>query len=140
MSNKIEYAIKNNICFFKMVGIVGYPLCSELEKFINLSKNKFELYIIDMSQTQRIDSTVIGVLAKITKLQKKTKPLLIGLKEDIMIILSNMGLINYFEILPEYDTFPKKLNNIREILKFSNGNSKNELLKKIMKNNKNDST
>ena len=134
MQNEIQYAVKSTTYFLKFIGVIGYHSCPGLEKLINLNQNKFELYVIDLSLAQRIDSTVIGILAKITKLQKDSKPILIGLKKDIMIILSNMGLIDYFEVIPKYDNFPQKLKNIRGILKSINKDDKSKLLKKIIKN------
>jgi anti-anti-sigma factor len=92
-------------------------MCPDLDKFITLifGKNTIENIIIDLSETEYLDSTCLGLLAKMANYLLNTrdkKPTIISNKENINHILKGVGFNKVFHIIKRYPQNIDELNKI----------------------------
>ena len=101
---KYLYGIYNTTCYLKMVGDMKYTECVSLDDFLDkmLKEKVFKDVIIDLSDASWLDSTNLGLLAKISRYTLSNydkKPILYSTDEDINQLLDNMGFNNFFNII-----------------------------------------
>lgn len=102
----------------KLTGDVRMTLCTTIDSCLNAMVNdpKFSSVIVDVSEAEGIDSTSLGMLAKISRLSTplmKQTPLLISLDNDITRIIDSMGFRDrVFTIVSQTDLIDA--NNLRE--------------------------
>ena len=118
-TGKALYAIHQGTYVLKLIGEIRVPICATLDNFIeNMFRDKqLNSVLIDLSKTQIIDSTALGLLAKIaiqTRKRFKRKPLIISTEPDVTRILDTMGFEKVFNIVHEAAT-------IQAIFKFTGG-------------------
>ena len=106
MPGKIQFAESDGTYVLKLIGEVRLTLCSSLEKFLALMFNEpgFRAVIIDLSEADTIDSTSLGVLAKLSIEARRRfnhTPVLISPQPDITRILMSMGFERIFLIVHE---------------------------------------
>lgn len=94
---KILYAESNGVHVLKFVGDVRLTLGPTIATFLDqLKKSKdFKSIIIDLSETEAIDSTALGLLAKVaicTKDAFSCSPSIISPNEDITRVLVSMAM------------------------------------------------
>jgi anti-anti-sigma factor len=82
--------------FLKAVGQIKYPVSSDLSLFLNkiFENQDFDYFLIDLTETQVLDSTNLGLLAKIARLMLESrnhKTMLISTSEDINELLQSIG-------------------------------------------------
>ena len=101
---KIQFAERDGTYVLQLVGEVRLTLCSSLEAFLNMMFNEpgFKSVIVDLSEAETIDSTSLGMLAKLS-IQSRKKfnqiPVLISPRPDITRILMSMGFERIFVII-----------------------------------------
>jgi len=105
--NKILYTREKNRCFIKLQGDIHHPLSSGFDAVINkmLSCSEIETYIIDLRETLYIDSTNLGLMAKIarfTQERQNIKPIIISINTEINVVLESMGFESVFTIIENY--------------------------------------
>ena len=105
-AGKILVAESQGIYIVKFMGDVRLNLCSTLDQYTDqmFTDEGFKTVIIDLTETQCIDSTSLGQLAKISILYKDKfgqLPTIISTNEDINRILSSMGFDKVFYIVKE---------------------------------------
>jgi anti-anti-sigma factor len=105
-AGKILVAQSNGIYIVKFVGDVRLNLCSTLDKYTDkmFESDAFKTVIIDLTETQCIDSTSLGQLAMISILYIKKYvmvPTIISTNGDINRILTSMGFDQVFHIIKE---------------------------------------
>jgi len=105
-TGKILVAQSQGIYIIKFVGDVRLSLCSTLDQFTDkmFESEDFKTVIIDLTETQCIDSTSLGQLAKISILYKEKYgqlPTIISTQDDINRILLSMGFDQVFYIVKE---------------------------------------
>ena len=105
-AGKILVAQSQGIYIVKFVGDVRLNLCSTLDKYTDqmFESDAFKTVIIDLSETQCIDSTSLGQLAKISILYKEKYgqvPTIVSTNDDINRILNSMGFDKVFYIVHE---------------------------------------
>ena len=105
-TGKILVAQSQGIYIIKFVGDVRLSLCSTLDQFTDqmFESDEFKTVIIDLTETQCIDSTSLGQLAKISILYKEKYgqlPTIISTQDDINRILMSMGFDQVFYIVKE---------------------------------------
>lgn len=105
-TGKILVAQSQGIYIIKFVGDVRLSLCSTLDQFTDqmFESEEFKTVIIDLTETQCIDSTSLGQLAKISILYKDKYgqlPTIISTQDDINRILMSMGFDQVFYIVKE---------------------------------------
>ena len=105
-AGKILVAESQGIYIIKFSGDVRLNLCSTLDHYTDqmFESEDFKTVIIDLTETQCIDSTSLGQLAKISILYKEKfgqLPTIISTNEDINRILLSMGFDKVFYIVKE---------------------------------------
>lgn len=100
---KILYAEHQGTYVLKLIGDVRLTLCAALDGFLErmFSHPKFTSVLIDLTATEGIDSTTLGVLAKLAIQAKKRynqTPVLYSTHADITRILVSMGFDDVFDI------------------------------------------
>jgi anti-anti-sigma factor len=101
----MQYAVLNGTYILKLVGDVRVPTCTSLETFVDQRiKNDEELraVLIDLTATEAIDSTALGLLARIAVVLQQRglgRPVLLCINLDIERILMSMGFDKVFRIL-----------------------------------------
>ena len=84
-------------------------LCASLDHFLEsmFSDPDFKTVLIDLTETEGIDSTSLGLLAKISvKMQQQFHllPTILSINEDITRILLSMGFDKVFILIREYSS------------------------------------
>ncbi len=105
-SYKILQAEQQGIYVLKFIGEIRLYLCSTLDIIIDaMSSNpEFKTVVIDLTETSIIDSTTLGLLAKIAVLAKKKSsflPTIITTNPDVTRIIQTMGFDEIFIIMKE---------------------------------------
>ena len=100
------YAVHQGTYVLKLIGEIRVPICATLDGFIEALFNDQQLssVLIDLSETDVIDSTALGLLAKIaiqTRKRFNQKPCIISTRSDISRILDSMGFEKVFNIIHE---------------------------------------
>lgn len=105
-SGKIQVAFFNGIHVIKLSGDIRLNLCTGLEKYIDeiLAVPNFTNVVIDLSQSQGIDSTTLGQIAKISILCRERfqiTPTIVSPNPVITRLLLSMGFDQVFHIIHE---------------------------------------
>lgn len=93
----------------KMVGDVRLTLCVSFDQYIEtlFGKNDFCTILFDLSEAEGLDSTTLGLIAKIavkSESIKKIQPIAICSNPDIVKLLTSMGIDSVCQII---DSPPK---------------------------------
>ena len=105
-SGKILFAEHQGHYVLKFVGDVRLTLCSTLDQFLAtaLDNDHIQTVIIDLTETEGIDSTSLGLLAKISvrmKQQHQQCPTIVSTNDDITRVLLSMGFDKVFLLIRE---------------------------------------
>ena len=100
----VEYASLNGTHIFKLIGEVRAHSCISLDKLLNKLEQHPDVVgaIVDLTQTTFIDSTVLGVLAKLGLKLKQIhhlQAIMLSTNPDITTLANSMGLGQVFVIL-----------------------------------------
>lgn len=103
-TGQIQFAEQDGSFILKFLGEVRLTLCSALDVTIEklFCERSFVQIIIDLTETRSIDSTTLGLLAKLSILsQRKTGrlPTLVNTNADISRLLQSMGFEDIFNIV-----------------------------------------
>ncbi len=101
---EILYATQGNTCFIKLIGDIRYTAGLGFDSFIdNLFKDTAcQDVFIDLTETQSIDSTNLGLLARIARLLRRQcghVPTLFSSQDSINQLLRCMGFDEAFVLL-----------------------------------------
>ncbi|MCB1714453.1 MAG: STAS domain-containing protein [Candidatus Competibacteraceae bacterium] len=99
---EIYYGKQGSSYIIKFVGDIRYTLSCSLDNFLDrlFQQNDFSQITIDLTETTNIDSTNLGLLAKIANFMRtrfKRKPLLISTNDNVNRVLDSMGFDDVFE-------------------------------------------
>jgi anti-anti-sigma factor len=113
----IFYAMLDGHYVIKFVGEVRLTLCSALDQHLEsiLSQRKCEHLLVDLTDAEFLDSTTLGLIAKIAiraKERRLAPPVLVSTHEDVTRMLMSMGFDSIFVIL---DTLPENASELKEI-------------------------
>ncbi|GAA6130313.1 STAS domain-containing protein [Halopseudomonas sabulinigri] len=105
-TGKIQFAESQGTFVLKFIGDVRLTLCAALDAYIEkiFSVLSFESIVIDLTETEGIDSTSLGLLAKLSILSKQKVgflPTLVSNHDDMNRLLQSMGFDQVFNIVPE---------------------------------------
>lgn len=105
-NGKILFTEQDGHYILKFIGDVRLTLCSTLDRFLEnmLENDGFKTVIIDLTETQGIDSTSLGLLAKISvkmKQHHQLRPTIVSTNDDISRILLSMGFDKVFILIRE---------------------------------------
>lgn len=106
---RILVADHEGIYVIKMVGDVRLTLCISFDQFIDrmFSRDDFSEVLFDLSEAEAIDSTTLGLMAKIAlegRDRKGTVPIVYTTNDSIIRLLHSMGFHEIFTITHQLDT------------------------------------
>ncbi len=105
-ASRVLYAVHQGTYVLKLIGDIRVTCCGTLDEFIEgiFNDPDMKAVVIDLSETTIIDSTALGLLAKIAVFFRKTsdiRPVIISTNPDINRILDSMGFDAVFNIIHE---------------------------------------
>ncbi|MBH3412574.1 anti-sigma factor antagonist RssC [Pseudomonas putida] len=103
-TGRIQFAEQSGTFVLKFVGEVRLTLCSALDATIEkiFTALNFSTIVIDLTETESIDSTTLGLLAKLSILSRQKVGLLppvVTTTPDISRLLQSMGFAQVFNIV-----------------------------------------
>lgn len=103
---QILVADHSGVYIIKMIGDVRLTLCVSFDQFIKnmFAEGSFTAIVFDLSDAVAVDSTTLGLMAKIALQAYQTKdvrPIIITSSAGILRVLDCMGFSEIFEILKE---------------------------------------
>lgn len=106
MSGRILVGSHDGVYVLLFEGDVRLTLCSAVDGYIEkmFQDPEFQSVVVDLSQTVGIDSTSLGVLAKLSIQAEKRhnfRPTLVSTRRDISRILHSMGFDDVFNIVEQ---------------------------------------
>jgi len=101
-SGEIYYGKQGSIYVIKFIGDIRYTLSCSLDSFLDrlFRQNDFSQIAVDLSETTNIDSTNLGLLAKIANFVRarfNRKPFLVSTNDNVNRVLDSMGFDDVFE-------------------------------------------
>ena len=98
---KIHFAERDGTCVIRCSGEIRYTLGHALDVFLDrlFERGGFDHILVDLSETESIDSTGLGLLAKIANFirqRDQRKPLLFVARADIVELLTSLCLDEVF--------------------------------------------
>lgn len=98
------HAERNGTHYLRLVGTIRYPLAPSLDKFLQtiFATETPQAFMVDLSATEVIDSTNLGLLVKIARLMSEAHApsvILFSPREDITEILISMGFDQFFQLI-----------------------------------------
>ena len=131
-SYKILQAEQQGIYILKFVGEIRLNLCCTLDNLVETitSDPSFKTVVIDLTETDIVDSTTLGLLAKIALAAEKRShflPTLISTNPDVTRIVSSMGFDKIFIIVKEPASRIEELEEI-PVLKASEQQVRDQVL------------
>lgn len=105
-TGKIQFAELDGTFVLKFIGEIRLTLCSALDATIEriFSALNFSSIIIDLTESRSIDSTTLGLMAKLSILSRQKVgllPTVVTTHEDITRLLASMGFDQVFNIVDE---------------------------------------
>jgi anti-anti-sigma factor len=130
-NGKCLFVQKEGIAIFKIVGQLRFNtsggLASKIEGLHLMSH--IQDIIIDMSETDFVDSTVLGLIAQLGK--RHTQPIIMYEHEQIHKLLKHLGLDKFFLICKKTQASPLEMDEIFQELAPPKKDSEDKLKKRI---------
>lgn len=100
---KILIAENRGVYVLKFIGDVRLTLCSTIDALLKriFGGDVVTSVVIDLTETEGIDSTALGLLAKIAvnaNAAMARKPTIVSTRDDITRVLDSMGFASYFNL------------------------------------------
>jgi len=104
LSGKVLYAVHEGTYVIKLHGEIRIALCGTLANFLDKMFDDAALngVLVDLTQARSIDSTALGLLAKIAvriQAQFQQRPTMISTNADVNRVLNSMGFEEVFKVL-----------------------------------------
>ncbi|MDY7218909.1 STAS domain-containing protein [Denitrificimonas sp. JX-1] len=114
---QIQYAEYNDTFVLKCSGDVRLTFCSALNETITkiIKANLLKSIVIDLTEVISIDSTTLGLLAKLSILSKRKfgmLPTLASINPDVNRVLDSMGFNQVFNLVHTPAPCPECLNDL----------------------------
>ncbi|MEX6503357.1 anti-sigma factor antagonist RssC [Pseudomonas zhanjiangensis] len=114
---RIQFAEQGGTFILKFVGEVRLTLCSALDATIEkiFTALNFSAIVIDLTETRSIDSTTLGLLAKLSILSRQKiglLPTVVTTHPDITRLLQSMGFDQVFNIVDTPIPCPECLDDL----------------------------
>ncbi|RAU16742.1 anti-anti-sigma factor [Nitrincola tibetensis] len=114
---EIFFACRDGHYVLKFVGEVRLTLCSTIDQHLAfcLAKEEITDTLIDLTETNNIDSTSLGLIAKLAiKCSERNmpKPTIVSTNPDITQILLAMGFDKVFVLL---DVLPTSVSDLKQV-------------------------
>ena len=103
-SGTIKFAEQDGTFVLKFIGEVRLTLCSALDATIQriFNASNFSAIVIDLTEANNIDSTTLGLMAKLSILSRQKTgllPTVVTTHPDITRLLNSMGFEQVFNIV-----------------------------------------
>jgi anti-anti-sigma factor len=101
---KVLYANHKGVHVLRFVGDIRYPLSPSLDRFLQglFQEAKPAGFVLDLTQTEGLDSTNLGIMARIAKHMRRCggpRVTVVSEREDINELLLSMGFDKVFDIV-----------------------------------------
>lgn len=131
-SNRIYYAEQEGNYYLRFVGDVRVTFCTTLNTYLEklFALDVVESVVVDLCSAKAVDSTTLGLLAKLALFLQKEKnltPLLIIENPSMIRLLESMGIDEVFSLQPK---LPTKATQAKE-LPFTSATSEEARVKVI---------
>ncbi len=102
--NNILYAVNDNKCVFKLIGQIRYMMSTCFNNAIEMifEEKETKTFIIDLTKTTYIDSTSLGLVAKIALCcynRKLKRPVIVSTNNEVTEVIKSMGFEQAFVIM-----------------------------------------
>ncbi len=119
-SGQILHGTQDGVEILRYKGDVRHTLCVALDRYLQplLEKEGLKGFVVDLTAADSIDSTNLGILARLARAMQKAglpKVTLISDQPDINELLEAVGFDNVFNIVAARETELDKLSEIPEI-------------------------
>lgn len=116
-ATRVSYAVHQGTYVLKLIGDIRVTCCSTLDDFIEgmFKDPQMNSVVIDLSETTIIDSTALGLIAKIAVFFRQSfdiKPVIISTNPDVDRILDSMGFDAVFDIIHEQSVVDSALTDL----------------------------
>jgi len=116
-SGRIQFAEQKGVCVFKFSGEVRLTLSAALDEAIKQLESRTGIVsiAIDLTEAISIDSTTLGLLAKLSLLAKEKThllPTLVSTQADINRVLQSMGFEQVFNLIEKTLQPPVNLHDL----------------------------
>lgn len=113
----IQFAEKEGAFVLKFIGEIRLTFCSALDAAIEkiFQAPTFSTVVIDLTETRSIDSTTLGLLAKLSILARQKTgglPTLVSTSPDVTRVVSSMGFDQVFNIVGQPVPCPEALTEL----------------------------
>lgn len=114
---KILVASKDGVYLIKFIGDVRVTLAATADTFLEamFRDKQFKSVVIDLSRTTGIDSTSLGILAKLSIFARERfgyTPTLVSTNHDITRLLKGVGFDDVFRIVREPISYKEQLGEL----------------------------
>jgi anti-anti-sigma factor len=114
---KILVASKDGVYLMKFIGDVRVTLAATADTFLEamFCDKQFKSVVVDLSKTSGIDSTSLGILAKLSILARERfgyTPTLVSTNNDITRLLKGVGFDDVFHIVREPIAYKEQLGEL----------------------------
>jgi anti-anti-sigma factor len=132
LSGKILYAVHDGTYVIKLIGDVRMPMCASLDGFLDkmFSDATLTSVLVDLTETTGIDSTALGLIAKIAVFLRERfdrQPVLMSTNPDVNRVLNSMGFDSVFIILEYTPDNPALFDELPD-----SASSQQELTRKVI--------
>ncbi len=118
MRGNIRYGVHDKVCVLKLSGELAYgapesiALSRALDTFLDhvAEEHQAQRFVIDMTDTEYIDSTNLGLLARIARIaaaEGGVKPHIITTRPPVTRTLETMGFRHLFQLIENDDGVPE---------------------------------
>ncbi len=119
-TGQVLHTEQKGLCIIKFVGEIRFNLCSALDILVRqlFEQRPCEGVLVDLREADFLDSTALGLLAKITIASKKYNkpvPTLISPQPDINRVLQSLGFEKVFRVIETTDITPEALSDLYPI-------------------------
>ncbi|MBT5330475.1 MAG: anti-anti-sigma factor [Porticoccaceae bacterium] len=117
LENRIYYAEEAGSYYMRFVGDVRVTFCGALTNYLERLFSVEEIYsvVVDLRSAKAVDSTTLGLLAKLALYLKKTReltPVLLVEDESMTRLLESMGIDEIFKLTAK---LPKDIGQEKEL-------------------------
>ncbi len=121
MAGRILVASHDGVYVIVFEGDVRLTLCTTVDNYLEqmFQDPQFRSVIVDLSKTDNIDSTSLGLLAKLSIQADKRfnlRPTLISTRRDVTRILLSMGFDEVFDLVEEPLEFKEQMAELPEMV------------------------
>ena len=107
-NGKVLHASHDQVHVLRFIGDIRYPLSPSIDRFLEVifSGPNPAGFVIDLTETERIDSTNLGLLVRIAKRMQALdarRVTIVSNRADINSVLTSMALDEVFDIVEDSD-------------------------------------